>query len=152
VRFLACPPVSGLAALVAAYRRLRHLLPAAQSQSGASQLLWEMELAVDGLLSGLGETARERYIVPVLGTLLREPERRKSQLLRTLETLEATHGGLASAAAQLNVHPKTLQYRLRRVGELTGLNPQVPADRFRLQLAVHVLRLSGQASDGWFQP
>jgi hypothetical protein len=41
----------------------------------------------------------------------------------------------------LHVHPKTIRYRLGRLTTLTGLRLRHPPDRFRLELAVHLLRL-----------
>ncbi|MEI5097470.1 helix-turn-helix domain-containing protein [Streptomyces sp. PmtG] len=44
-------------------------------------------------------------------------------LLRTLDAYYRCDMNRGVAAASLNVHPRTLDYRLRRVRELTGITP-----------------------------
>ena len=43
------------------------------------------------------------------------------ELLETLDAFFAAGGVLESAARALFVHPNTVRYRLRRIGEVTGL-------------------------------
>lgn len=47
------------------------------------------------------------------------------------------------AARALHVHPNTLDYRLRRIRELTGLSPTVPRDIQTLGAAITASRLTG---------
>jgi DNA-binding PucR family transcriptional regulator len=52
------------------------------------------------------------------------------------------HGGsIEGTARDLIVHPNTVRYRLRRVGELTGYWPQNPRDAFTLRLGLLLGRL-----------
>jgi sugar diacid utilization regulator len=55
-----------------------------------------------------------------------------------LEGLAAFYGsaGAAEAAKQINVHPQTMRYRLKRVRELTGLDPRKPWDAFLVEVAL----------------
>ncbi|MEV0248610.1 helix-turn-helix domain-containing protein [Nocardia sp. NPDC050712] len=68
-------------------------------------------------------------------------------LLRTPHLLEALEAHLRfgadrkTASAHLHVHPNTLSYRLRRVGELTGIDPAEPNNSRLLAAAVTVHRL-----------
>ncbi|NIZ91014.1 PucR family transcriptional regulator [Kineosporiaceae bacterium B12] len=62
-----------------------------------------------------------------------------------LETLTAylEHGGsLEACARSLFVHANTVRYRLRRVGEVCGWAPSSPRERFVLQTALALGRLS----------
>ena len=57
-------------------------------------------------------------LVRVLAPIAERPD-----LLETLQQWFAADFDRRSAATALNVHPNTLDYRLRRVAELTGLDP-----------------------------
>ena len=59
-------------------------------------------------------------------------------LLRTAAVYLGTAGDTAATAARLGVHRATLYHRLRRVAELTGLDPSDGADRLTLHLSVAV--------------
>jgi DNA-binding PucR family transcriptional regulator len=52
---------------------------------------------------------------------------------------------LESAARALYIHPNTVRYRLRRVGEVTGFSPLLPRDAFALRVALAVGRLDPSA-------
>lgn len=83
---------------------------------------------------------------------LTRPSHVRDQILAKLKPLE-THPHLIealsihikhgvdrkSAAAELFVHPNTLSYRLRRIGELTGIDPTTP-DGSRLLAAALTIR------------
>ena len=70
-----------------------------------------------------------------LGSLLDYDERKGAELVHTL-TQYLEHGGNYDAtAATLSVHKSTLKYRLQRIREPTGLEPNDPDVHFNLQLA-----------------
>ncbi|WP_329347780.1 helix-turn-helix domain-containing protein [Streptomyces sp. NBC_01261] len=52
-----------------------------------------------------------------------EPVATRPELLQTPQALIAAEGNRARAAAELMVHRSTIDYRLRRMGELTGHSP-----------------------------
>jgi DNA-binding PucR family transcriptional regulator len=81
----------------------------------------------------------------VLGPLEAYAERRGSGLLETLEAFLDCGLDRRRTAKKLHVHPNTLDYRLRRVTELTGLEPGRPRDLVLLELALagRKLRLRG---------
>ncbi len=67
-----------------------------------------------------------------------------------IETLAAYlhHGSSMEAAARaLFVHPNTVRYRLRQVGELTGFSPSTARDAFTLRIAL-VLGRQRSRGDG----
>ena len=79
----------------------------------------------------------------LLGELL-EPLRaydaeRGSDLVTTLRTYVACGFSPTRSAERLVVHPNTVLYRLRRVRELTGRDPQDPDDLVLLALALKQL-------------
>ncbi len=63
------------------------------------------------------------------------------ELLETLDAFFAAGGVLESAARALFVHPNTVRYRLKRVGEITGFAPLTPRDAFALRVALAIGRL-----------
>jgi hypothetical protein len=68
------------------------------------------------------QLSRPSDALPELGMLL-EPLERNPDLVLTLETYLAHDLDRRGTAAALHVHPNTLDYRLRRVVELTGIDP-----------------------------
>jgi hypothetical protein len=63
------------------------------------------------------------------------------ELLRTLAAYVEGGGALEACARVLYVHPNTVRYRLRRIGEVTGHSPTHPRDAFVLRTALVVARL-----------
>jgi carbohydrate diacid regulator len=88
--------------------------------------------ALPVLLSGLDtgwQAAQLRAPIEKLG-------RNKDMLQRTLETWFAHDGHPAATAEALHIHRNTLDYRLRRIGEITGLDLGRLEDRFLLYISV----------------
>ena len=54
---------------------------------------------------------------------------------------------MEAAARALFVHPNTVRYRLRQVGELTGFSPSTARDAFTLRIAL-VLGRQRSRGDG----
>ena len=95
------------------------------------------DLLVDRLLSTNGRVADalQRHI---LGRLLTAD--RHGLLVATLQAFVAT-GSVPEAARLTCVHQNTVLYRLRRVTELTGHDPRIPAEAAILVLALTALRV-----------
>ncbi len=104
--------------------------PSAPRPVNAADLLPERALAGDA-------DARRVLRQEVYGALVRAG----GELLETLDAFFAVGGVLESAARSLFVHPNTVRYRLRRVGEVTGFAPLVPRDAFALRIALTIGRL-----------
>jgi DNA-binding PucR family transcriptional regulator len=102
--------------------------PTAPRPVTADDLLPERALAGDGV-------ARDRLVAAV-APLSTAPE-----LRRTLEVYLEGGGALEACARALFVHPNTVRYRLRRVSEITQLDPADPRDALVLRTAVIVGRL-----------
>jgi len=66
-------------------------------------------------------------------------------LLETLTAYLENGGSLEACARALYVHANTVRYRLRRVSEVCGWTPSVPRERFVLQTALALGRLSQPA-------
>jgi purine catabolism regulator len=94
----------------------------------------EAILADPELRERLGELT-----VPSLQPLLGDPAVRQLDLLRTLAAYLDRNGSWEAAARDLGVHRHTLRSRMAKVGELTGLNPDLAHDRVFLTLALATL-------------
>ena len=83
-----------------------------------------------------------------LGPLEEYAERRSADLLDTLEVFMRSDLDRRTAAEQLHVHPNTLDYRLRRVEELTGLSVSRPDDLALVSLALKQRALRARSRTG----
>jgi len=104
--------------------------PDAPRPVSAEDLLPERALAGD-------PEARRILRHEVFGSL----GRAGGELLETLDGFVAAGGVLESTARALFVHPNTVRYRLRRIADITGLNPTSPRDAYALAIALSIGRL-----------
>ena len=95
----------------------------------AEQFLPELLLANS---TRLAEAVRRR----VIGPLEDYAERRESELIETLEAFVASGLDRRGTAERMHVHPNTLDYRLRRIQELTDLDLRRPGDLALITLAL----------------
>lgn len=95
--------------------------PAAPRPVQAADLLPERALA--------GDPDAHRRLTGTVAALT-------DDLRTTLATYLEGGAVLEACARELFVHPNTVRYRLRRVSELTGLNPTAPRDAWVLHIAL----------------
>ena len=67
-------------------------------------------------------------------------ERHSTSLVRTLEEYLRRRGSVSATSEALYVHPNTLRQRLRRIGEISGLDLKM-ADWLTVEIAVKLVRL-----------
>lgn len=92
------------------------------------------EQALPVLLSGLGSGWQATQLkLPI--ARLRAQDKSKELLQRTLEAWFTHDGHPAATAEALHIHRNTLDYRLRRIGEITGLDLGRLEDRFLLYVS-----------------
>jgi hypothetical protein len=138
------PPVptldeaTGSARVALAGFRAAPAWPGAPRPVSAADLLPERALAGD-------PEARRTLRQDVYGTL----SRAGGELLETLDAFFAAGGVLESAARSCYVHPNTVRYRLKRVGDITGFTPTEPRDGFVLRLALTIGRLDPLEAGPW---
>ena len=97
------------------------------------------ELLPERALAGDGHARRhlvEDVYLPIVGG--------RDTLVETLATYFAQGRSLEATARTLFCHPNTVRYRLRQVGDLTGLTPTVARDAFTLEIALVLGRQSGR--------
>jgi PucR C-terminal helix-turn-helix domain len=122
------------AELRSALADLGTLVDVAMRDGGAGRVDLEDHLPELLLASSprLAERVRRRVLAPIEAY----SERRRADLLETLETFVACDLDRRRAAERLHVHPNTLDYRLRRVEELTDLRLSSASDLLLICLAL----------------
>lgn len=87
--------------------------------------------------AGAGEVLR--LCEDTLGEVRRYDRERQTAMVKTLRAY-LDHGGSTKAAANaLSVHPHTVQYRLGRLEQLSGLRLSAPQERLTLELCLRIL-------------
>ena len=84
----------------------------------------------------------DRFIEQTLGPLIEYDERRKGELIKTVEAYFSVDGSVKMAGQALFAHPHTVTYRLKQVESLTGWSLRDAEDKLRLQLALRAYRLA----------
>jgi sugar diacid utilization regulator len=77
--------------------------------------------------------------------LVRYDTQYRSDLLGTLEEYLASDCNMNATARAIFAHRHTVAYRLERIKELTGLDPQISEDRERLGLGIKAYRILAPA-------
>jgi len=142
---LAVDTLTPRGALTAVLERARLVVDVGR-QLGRTGEVGVDDIALELLLAGSPQTA-ELVVARVLGPL-RGAAGRRAELETTLRTFIDAKTDRRSAASELHIHPHTLDYRLRRVEELTELRLADPRDLTIVVLALsHSALHHGAASD-----
>jgi len=131
------PTAPTLAAAHASARDALQGLRAVSGWPGAPRPVRAMDLLPERALAG-DPWAKAELIAIVVQPLTSAG----GELGRTLASYLDGGGALESCARALFVHPNTVRYRLRRVTEVTGLDPTDPRASLVLRIALIVGRLS----------
>jgi PucR family transcriptional regulator, purine catabolism regulatory protein len=105
--------------------------------SGVYRLLFR------ALISDPGEV--RSFYRDTVEALVRYDNQYRSDLLGTLEEYLASDCNMNATARAIFAHRHTVAYRLERVKELTGLDPQISEDRERLGLGIKAYRILAPA-------
>jgi|GEM_PF-4955061 len=141
--------LSIVAASPVEWRDVRRVYAIAQRARIAQELLGghgqtvstaDPRLAIFLLLDGTEEASLREFVRIVLGPLMSYDDHHGHILVDTLAAYLAGEGHIETIARSLNIHASTLKYRLRRIGEVGGLDLRNPDHRFNAALA---LRLRG---------
>ncbi|TDU87321.1 CdaR family transcriptional regulator [Kribbella voronezhensis] len=130
------PLVKDLMSAVTSARAAVAGLRAAPAWPGAPRPVHADELLPERSLSGDGH-ARRQLATDVYGPLTMGD----GVLLDTVSTYLDSGGSIEATARAMFIHPNTVRYRLKRVGEITGYSPGNPRDSFTLRVALSLGRL-----------
>jgi len=101
------------------------------------------ELGLYRLLTSLRERDEwRRFYQETLGVLVGYDREHTTDLVHTLEVFFEQNANASQTSRVLFVHRNTLNYRLQRIAEITGLDLNDAEARLAFQLALKVHRLS----------
>lgn len=92
------------------------------------------------LLEESSPAETDAYIHRQLGTLLRQPEPRRQELLDTLASWLRCMGNQRQMARELHLHYNTVSYRLQQLWLLLEADPVDPMKRLALETALYLYR------------
>jgi PucR C-terminal helix-turn-helix domain/GGDEF-like domain len=84
----------------------------------------------------------DRFVDQMLGEIIAYDERRKGELIKTMDAYFGVDGSVKLAGESLFAHPHTVTYRLKQIEKLTGWSLRDPEDKLRLQLALRAYKLA----------
>ncbi|HEY2636628.1 MAG TPA: helix-turn-helix domain-containing protein [Solirubrobacteraceae bacterium] len=118
-------PAAGVDELPRAYAEARRVLEGVADEGGVAAL--PRLTPFDYLALRADDTAR-RLVDPRLAAFLAEDRERGGVLRATIRAFADADGSLRETGERLQIHPNTVQYRLRRVEERTGRSPRCILD------------------------
>jgi len=138
----ACPDLINISS---SYREANQALSISKKLLGKDQVVFYRDLGVYKLFTNATDdtSTLRAYYHESLEPLVEYDRNHNSALTKTLEVFVQNNGGIKEAAEKLFIHRHTLTYRLNRIHEITGLNPEDYQARFQLQLGLIVARLLG---------
>jgi purine catabolism regulator len=127
----------GLAGIRVAYQGALWALDLGERLFGPGRLTQLQDLGVYQLLLALQRTPDlADFCHELLGPLLEYDRQKRADLVSTLEAYFAARNSPSETAERLHLHRNTVLYRLRRIRELLGRDPDDPEQRLGLQLAL----------------
>jgi sugar diacid utilization regulator len=124
---------AGLAGVAAGFGEAREAALAAAGRGPGTAVAFD-EVLVTHLLRTSPDA--DRLLGELLRPVVRYDAERGSELVATLRAYVAAGFSPTRSAQELTVHANTVLYRLKRVRELTGRDPQDPDDLVLLALAL----------------
>ncbi|MCH1626989.1 CdaR family transcriptional regulator [Ferdinandcohnia quinoae] len=94
-------------------------------------ITFDDELKLEMLLQEISQENRQEFINRTIGTLLSE-----KVLIETLQTFINENQSIKNTADFLHIHVNTLHYRLKKVEEMTGLDPRSFVDLSTLHISL----------------
>ncbi|MFN8439745.1 MAG: helix-turn-helix domain-containing protein [Caldilineaceae bacterium] len=131
---------AGWQALSSSYQDARFALETGRTLLGAGHAFTTFDLGLAGFVCAHNDLTKSQLADHLLCQLLDKPE-----LLQTLETYLDAELSAGAAAQQLNMHRHGLAYRLKKIHELTGLDPSNFHDAAQLAAALQWQRVAHEA-------
>lgn len=133
-------PCHAAADIARSYAEARRALAATQRMGANGGVTAFADLGIHQLLLRVPDVADVRaFAEEVMGPLLEEERTSGMEYLATLSVYFNENSSPRRTAHRLHVHPNTVNYRIRRVEEITGLSFDVHRDRLMAEVAVEIL-------------
>ncbi|WP_378955736.1 PucR family transcriptional regulator [Pelosinus sp. sgz500959] len=91
--------------------------------------------------NNVNEKELYNYYLQTVSPIIDYDLNHKSELVTTFEAFLECNSRIKETSQKLYVHRHTLKYRLNRIYEITGFDPENSQDQFKLQLGLIVARL-----------
>ena len=131
-----------LADMAKSYREAEQVLAIGDRLRSKDFVLFYEALGPYILFAGTANEAELlTFYTNTVSTVIAYDTQHNSELIPTLEAFIRCNTGLKETAAELFIHRHTLKYRLGRIREISGLDPENTRDQFQLQLGLIVARL-----------
>ena len=131
---IALPGIEGVAL---SYQSARKSLRIGQARKPLDSTFSYYELSLPVLLAGLGSGWQSEQLRQPLHKLNASDNENRT-LRRTLDAWFAENGHSVATAKALHIHRNTLDYRLRQIGKVTGLDLTNTDDRLLLYVALQL--------------
>jgi purine catabolism regulator len=142
--FAVSGPVDSLAALPAIYEEASNAVRIRMHLGGPAGCFRMRSLGVSRFLLRAADSRELAELCrSTLAPVLERDRTHRAQLLRTYCAYLEESGGLQRTAKALGVHVHTVQHRLRRLQELSGLRLSDPGERLTLEMVSRVVDLAG---------
>jgi DNA-binding PucR family transcriptional regulator len=92
------------------------------------------------------DTTTDSFVQEVLAPLLSRDKSGRAHVVETLDAFFAAGMVRKAAAAQLGIHPNSLDYRLKMIEETLGYPVRSGSSAFKLQLALKLLPLTASTT------
>lgn len=129
----------GLDGATASYQSAKQTARVGRSRDSSheQQVFSYLDLSLPVLLSGLQDGWQAEQLRQTLSRLLQH-DRKSGALMRTLAAWFRHHSHATATAKALHIHRNTLDYRLQKIAELTGLDLDDTDDRLLLYVALQL--------------
>lgn len=131
------------------YNHYKDNLLIAKSIYPSKNIFWQKNIyfadLCSNVLNNLGDTNRlTNEFMDILNPLLDYDKKHNTDFLSTLQIflLDCHCSSSQEASKKLFVHPNTVNYRIKRIKEILGYDPEKQPDQSILMLAVAILRCS----------
>lgn len=108
--------------------------------SSPSRLAGIDDVRSEAMLLELGDLVKDRphLLIGEIDRVIAHDEKHGSDYVQTLLAYFDAFGDVPIAAKKLDVHPNTLRYRLRRIGEFAGIDLTDPQQRLAAELQLRL--------------